>query len=148
MRYFAYGSNMDRERMSERGVRFSRREWAILEGYRLVFNKIASRDRKEGYANIVKDKDSHVEGVLYEIVDEDIEKLDRYEGYSHHYYRQKLKVKLASGETVEVLVYIAKEDMTAEGLKPTKEYLNHLLKGCDILSKEYCEKLRNIETID
>ena len=45
-------------------------------------------------------------------------------------------------------MYIAKEDMTAEGLKPTKEYLNNLLKGCDILSKEYCEKLRNIETID
>jgi len=148
MRYFAYGSNMNAERMRERGVRFCRRERAILEGYRLVFNKIASRDRKEGYANIVKDKDSHVEGVLYEIVDEDIQKLDRYEGYPCHYDRQKLKVKLAGGETVEAVVYIANEKMTAEGLKPTKEYLNHLLKGRDILSKEYCEKLRNTETID
>jgi len=34
MRYFAYGSNMDGDRLRERGVSFSRRQRAVREGYR------------------------------------------------------------------------------------------------------------------
>ena len=148
MRYFAYGSNMDGDRLRERGVSFSRRQRAVLEGYRLVFNKRSSRNPREGYANIVKDEDGVVEGILYEIADGDIKKLDRYEGYPQHYERQKVKVRRHSGGVVEAVVYIARQEMTAEGLKPTREHLNHLLKGCDLLSKEYCEKLRNTPTLD
>ena len=121
---------------------------AVLEGYRLVFNKRSTRNPREGYANIVKDESSVVEGILYEIAEEDIERLDRYEGYPYHYYREKVRVRLPNGDTVEATVYIARQEMTAEGLKPTREYLNHLLKGCDLLSKEYCEKLRNTSTLD
>ena len=148
MKYFAYGSNMDGDRLRGRGVSFSRREWAVLEGYRLVFNKRSSRDPKEGFANIVKDEGGLVEGILYEIAEEDIEKLDKYEGYPQHYDRQRVKVKMQSGEAVEAAVYIAKQEMTAEGLKPSRKYLNHLLKGCDLLSKEYCEKLQSTPTLD
>ena len=39
MKYFAYGSNMNSERVKERGIIFSKREYGILEGFRLVFNK-------------------------------------------------------------------------------------------------------------
>ena len=148
MNYFAYGSNMDGDRLRERGVSFSRRQRAVLEGYRLVFNKRSSRNPREGYANIVEDEGCVVEGILYEIADEDIEKLDRYEGYPQHYDRQKVKVRLQSGDVTEAAVYIARQEMTAEGLKPSREYLSHLLKGCDLLSKEYCKKLRNTQTLD
>ena len=34
------------------------------------------------------------------------------------------------------------------GIKPSREYLRHLLKGCDLLSEDYCKKLKKIETID
>jgi gamma-glutamylcyclotransferase (GGCT)/AIG2-like uncharacterized protein YtfP len=105
-------------------------------------------DPREGLPNIVKDEGGLVEGILYEIVDEDIEKLDKYEGYPQHYYMQRVKVKLQGGEVVEAAVYIARQEMTAEGLKPSRKYLNHLLKGCDLLSKEYCEKLRSTPTLD
>ena len=148
VKYFAYGSNMNIVRMRERGIRFSKREWAVLEGYRLVFNKIASRNRMEGYANIVEDRGNYVEGILYDIADEDLKKLDKYEGYPQHYDRKKLKVRLVNGETVKAVVYVAQQEMTSDELKPSKDYLNHLLKGCDLLSKKYCEKLKNVETID
>jgi cation transport regulator ChaC len=148
MKYFAYGSNMDCDRLRERGVRFSRREKAVLEWYRLVFNKRSTRNPGEGYANIVKDEGGVVEGILYEIADKDIERLDRFEGYPHHYDRRKVEVRLQSGEVVDAVAYIANRKMTAEGLKPSRGYLNHLLKGCDLLSKEYCEKLRNTPTLD
>lgn len=148
MRYFAYGSNMNSERLRERGVNFSKREHAILESWMLEFNKIASRNPKEGYANIVKDKKSIVEGILYTVQKSDIEKLDRYEGYPNHYERIKVRVKLDDGEEVEAITYVANPNRVKEGLKPCREYIDHLLKGCDLLSKEYCERLRKRGTLD
>ena len=138
--------------MRERGVNFSKREYAILEGWKLEFNKIASRNPKEGFANIVKTKNSVVEGVLYTVQESDIEKLDKYEGYPNHYEKIKVRVKLKNGEEVETIIYIAKSiaksNKVRKGLKPSKEYLNHLLKGCDLLSKEYCKRLKRWQTLD
>ena len=148
MKYFAYGSNMDPEQMKERKVNFSKRERAILKGWRLEFNKVASRNPKEGYANIVPDVEGVVEGVLYEIQDSDLKKLDECEGYPNHYYKIKVKVELDNGQKVEAITYIAQADKVKSGLKPTKEYLNHLLKGCDVLSEDYCKKLKEWETLD
>jgi gamma-glutamylcyclotransferase (GGCT)/AIG2-like uncharacterized protein YtfP len=147
MKYFAYGSNMDPERMRERGVKFSIREHAILEGWRLEFNKMASRNPYEGYANIMRDKRCVVEGIIYEIPSSDIAKLDCCEGYPFHYDKIKVRVKLDSGQEVEAVTYIAQPDKIRSGLKPSKEYLNHLLKGCNILPEEYCARLRERETL-
>jgi len=78
LKYFVYGSNMDPERMRRRGIRFSRREHAVLEGFRLEFNKVSSRNTREAYANIVKDAESVVEGILYEIEESDLRRrIDR-----------------------------------------------------------------------
>jgi gamma-glutamylcyclotransferase (GGCT)/AIG2-like uncharacterized protein YtfP len=148
MKYFAYGSNMDPKRVKERRIRFSKREHAVLEGFKLEFNKVSALNPKEGYANIVEDKNEIVEGILYEIEDEDINKLDKFEGVPRHYRRINLRVKLDSQEIVEATTYIAQTDMTRQGLKPTKQYLNHLLQGCDLLSQEYCDKLKKMETLD
>jgi len=148
MKYFAYGSNMNPDRMKQRGIKFTQREWAILKNWRLEFNKIASRNPKEGYANIVRDSNEAVEGVLYEISEKDVKKLDKWEGYPTHYDRTIVKVNLKDGREIDALVYIAQPDKVRNGLKPTREYLAHLLKGCDLLSKEYCEILRKIEVLD
>jgi gamma-glutamylcyclotransferase (GGCT)/AIG2-like uncharacterized protein YtfP len=134
--------------MRERRINFSKREHAILEGWRLEFNKVSSKNPKEGYANIVKNENSVVEGILYEISDSDLKTLDKYEGYSSHYGRIKIIVKMDNGEKVEAITYIAKPDKVKDGLKPSREYLDHLLKGCDLLSEEYCKKLRKWETLD
>ncbi|MEM3422029.1 MAG: gamma-glutamylcyclotransferase family protein [Candidatus Hadarchaeum sp.] len=148
MRYFAYGSNMDPERMKERGIQFSKREHAILKGFRLEFNKITNRNTNEGKANIVDDDEKSLEGILYEIKDNDLEKLDKYEGCPKHYTKKDVNVILDNGKTVEAITYIAQPNMTRKGLKPTREYLIHLLRGCDLLSKEYCEMLKKVETLD
>ncbi len=148
MRYFAYGSNMDQKRMRDRGVEFTSRERAILKGWRLVFNKVANRNPKEGYANIVEDKDGVVEGILYEISEEGMGRLDDCEGHPDHYYREKVTVILDNGEEVKAITYIAQPKMERGGLKPTREYLNHLLAGCDLLSGGYCEMLKKWKTLD
>ncbi|WP_412710387.1 gamma-glutamylcyclotransferase family protein [Atrimonas thermophila] len=112
------------------------------------FNKVASRNPNEGYANIEKDDESRVEGILYTIRELDIEKLDRYEGYPDHYTKLKVRIKLDNGKEEEAIVYVANPKRVREGLRPSRDYLHHLLKGCDLLSEEYRDKLREWETLD
>lgn len=148
MKYFAYGSNMDPERMRERKINFSQRVHAALKGYTLRFNKAASRNPKEGYANIVPVDNGIVEGALYDISNPDITKLDRHEGYPDHYDRIHVMVQLDDGQKVEAITYIAQSDKVREGLKPSRNYLNHLLAAKDILSKSYYEKLESWEALE
>ena len=138
---------MNPERMKQRGINFAKREWAVLKGWRLVFNKIAYRNPKEGYANIVKDEKGTVEGVLYDVLEEDIKKLDRYECYPIHYNKITVKVNLKNGKEIDAITYIAQPDKIKDGLKPDREYLNHLLKGNDLLSEKYCERLKTWENL-
>ena len=133
--------------MRKRGIRFSRREHAVLEGFRLEFNKVSSRNTREGYANIVEDAESVVEGILYEIKESDLTKLDKFEGYPSHYRRTMVYVKLDDGERVEAITYTAQPEKVKSGLRPSNKYLSHLLRGCDLLSEEYCEKLKRIHTL-
>lgn len=109
--------------MGERGIKFSRREHAILKGWRLEFNKEASSNPEEGFANIVQDKKSVVEEILYEVQDEDLDELDKYEGRPNHYERINVKVKLDNGEEVEAETYIANPSRIKNGLKPRRKYL-------------------------
>lgn len=140
---------MNPERMRSRKIKFQKREWAVLKGWRLEFNKSASRKPDaEGYANIVEDQQEIVEGCLYDISEKDIENLDKYEGYPDHYKKISVNVNLKSSEEVEAITYIAQQNKVRDGLKPCKNYLSHLLKGCDLLSKEYCERLKKWETLD
>jgi len=146
--YFAYGSNMDPERMKKRIGYLPPRQKALLKGWKLVFNKVATRNPREGYANITKDEKETVEGILYEIEEQDLKKLDNYEGHPYHYDRKEMEVELEDGTKVKAWVYVANPNMVKEGLKPSREYLSHLLKGCDLLSEEYCEKLRSVKTLE
>ena len=77
MKYFAYGTNMDRKRLQERcpNARFISK--AILEDFRLIFNKL-------GVATIVEDDDFSTPGLLYELSNDDIKNLDRFEGFPNN----------------------------------------------------------------
>ena len=146
--YFAFGSNMSSERLTRRGVKFSRAFGAKLEGYELAFNKVASRADKEGFANIIPSNapEGGVEGVVYETTAAALNALDKYEGAPTNYYRQTLIVKNEAGREYVVVAYVAQTKMTAEGLLPSREYLNHLLGGKRYLSAAYHAKLVAWET--
>lgn len=133
MRYFAYGSNISTNRMIDRGIKYSNREFTILNGYKLVFNKKASKG-DYSFANIEISNTDHVEGYIYEISDSDILVLDKFEGYPNHYNRIYLK-------EINAIVYIANDNKVVEGLKPQKEYLDLILEG--EFSKEYHKKLQS-----
>ena len=137
---------MDESRMKGRGVEFSTREQAVLEGYKLIFNKKATAGNYS-FANIQKDEDHIVEGVLYNVTAEGITKLDKYEGYPKNYDKIEIEV-VADFKRIYAIAYIANEDKLVENLLPTKEYLNHILKGKDLLSDSYYQRLLNIKTVE
>ena len=147
MRYFAYGSNMKKEQMLDRRMNFSNRISASLLGYKLVFNKVSGDNSRVGYANVVECEDSIVEGILYEIKNNDLCFLDRFEGYPNHYIRRKINVQLSDETITDAIVYIAHENKTSNLVKPTKEYLDRLLCGQKYFSVEYFKKLKNTKVL-
>lgn len=151
MYYFAYGSNVSAYRMlNERNVNFTSRKFAVLEDYKLVFNKVSKNNANLGFANIMESKGDFVEGALYELNVNDIYIIDKFEGASSkivHYYRKVIDV-ICDNQKVQAIVYIANPIMIRENIKPDKNYLNYILEGKDIFSKEYYEILLNTSTLD
>ena len=74
--------------------------------------------------------------------------LDHWEGVADgHYERRTVPVvRTDTGETVEAITYVAL--MTGEGLRPTRDYLGHLLAGRDLLPSDYWDRLGATPTLD
>ena len=74
--YFAYGSNMNPDRIRERipGARLVGK--AIIKGWKLA---------ERLYADIERSRGARVEGVLYLVNETERFRLDSYEGYPHIY---------------------------------------------------------------
>jgi len=142
--YFAYGSNMNPSRMTERGVEYSAKFAGKMDGWILAFNKTASGKVGIGYANIIPKKQSSVEGVIYQTDDTSIEKLDVFEGFPKHYQRKTMPVKSVEG-VFDCVVYVANAEKTQDGLLPEKDYVEHLLKGKEFLSEDYFKSLQNVQ---
>jgi cation transport regulator ChaC len=145
--YFAYGSNIDPERLKGRSVNFLHAEHGALEDYALSFNKRSKKFFDRGFANVTPSVGEHVEGVLYQVTEEDLLKLDKFEGCPTHYERVSLPIVAKTG-LVTAYVYVAKKEWIVEGLKPTKEYLNHLMKGKEFFTEPYFNRLKTIPTTD
>jgi gamma-glutamylcyclotransferase len=135
--YFAYGSNMDTPQMQQRLEAVRIVGQARFKGYRLVFDKI-SKDRT-GKANLLKDEQSEVWGVVYEMTDEQMRKLDSFE---RGYDRAKVEVELDNGKRLQVYTYISEK--RDPSLRPKTEYVNTIINGANKhgLPKEYIRKLQ------
>ena len=151
--YFAYGSNMNPARLVDgrlkpKGVVMGRRVAGRMDGWRLTFDKIARAPQGSGAGNIVRATGEVVHGTLNELPVAGFDVLDVWEGVAGgHYERQIVPVWCGdTGETVQAITYVAL--LVGEGLKPTREYLAHLLAGRDLLPAEYWHELNAIETFD
>jgi gamma-glutamylcyclotransferase len=151
--YFAYGSNMNavrlfEERLKPEGVAMGERVAGRLDGWRLAFNKRARTPPGAGAGNIVPVAGESVHGTLNLLPARGFEILDRYEGVAGgHYERRIVPVARAdTGATIEAVTYVALQ--VGEALRPTRDYLGHLLAGRDLLPDDYCAWLRATLTID
>ena len=107
--YFAYGSNMDEMRMKER---LGCEEYAIigkgvLKGYTLESNKANLNLSSTDNPNIVQNKDYSIDGMVFELNDKNITKLDFSMGLvSGHSYRKPVQIETEKG-MLECYIYVA-----------------------------------------
>ena len=150
--YFAYGSNMCAKRIKKRlardGETYISRRPAVLKGKKLVFNKKSRTNPKVGYASFIDDENYNLYGALYELNMNAIYSLDSYEMYPHYYRRIMLEVEAEDLGKVEAWVYLANPAKTAQGLSPTKEYVEYMLMAEDVLPEHYVEFIKSIKTMD
>jgi len=140
-RYFAYGSNMNPDRVRERGLEVISAEGAILRGYRLNFDKHAAAHEGCGHASVARSADDLVEGVLYLLrAPDEIAKMDRFERAPVNYSREVAWVETASG-VLATWIYFANPAVLRPGLRPPRDYLAHLLAGRPYLSPGYHARL-------
>ena len=139
--YFAYGSNMNATRVRQRQMGFEDAFPGQLAGYRIAFNKRSLKYPGAGAANVMVSRGEKTEGVVYRLTEPgQITKMDTFEGYPRHYDRRMLSIETRYGK-ITAWVYIANATFVAEGLKPARWYLNHLLLGREYLSTAYFDVL-------
>lgn len=151
MLYFAYGSNMDLDQMKSRCPSARFYGVAELRDHQLAFTR-KSRKRGCGVADVITAKGKSVWGVVYEISEQDIDYLDRAEGYqpgrqSNAYLREERVVFLNGNEQspLSVAIYIANKEKNPP--LPNQEYKDLLIKGARFwrLPEDYIKN--TLETI-
>jgi gamma-glutamylcyclotransferase (GGCT)/AIG2-like uncharacterized protein YtfP len=126
MHYFAYASNLSRKQMAERTPGSKPKFSAVLPNYRLIFVGW-SRQWKGGVASIKPFKGDKVKGAVYEISENDLKKLDKYEDYPTTYNHLNVMVWTDDGDPMEAITYI-KNEQSPEA-KPSPEYLAVIRQG-------------------
>jgi cation transport regulator ChaC len=146
--YFAYGSNMNPERVTARGLTFDTVRPGVLPGVRLTFDKQSREHPRSGHANLTFDPNGQVEGVLYQLRgSEDIVLMDRFERTPINYSREIVEVQ-AAGEAVLAWTYFANPAVIGSNLRPERAYLAHLLAGRAYLSDSYHAFLATTVCVD
>lgn len=134
MLYFAYASNLSKEYMYSRCPEATPIKKVVLRNYKLRFNQLA---------DIIKKEDEVVLGALYVISKEDLEKLDKLEGYPDLYDRIIVEVEDEKGNKYDAFVYT----MVEKSLElPPDHYYEILVKGYEDwdLPKEHLERAKEI----
>jgi SAM-dependent methyltransferase len=125
---FAYGSNLDAERMTARVPSARLVGRSRLEHHELRFHKRGSKDGT-GKANAFRSDadDAAVHGVVYEIDERGLASLDAHEG---GYERRLLSLAVEErGERVDAWVYLARPETIDDALAPEAWYVAHVLAG-------------------
>lgn len=143
--YFAFASNMSKRKMLSRVGNFESREGATLKNYCLKFNLDWKNDGY-GYASIAPQENSVVHGALYTLKPVAMENNDQeHVKRGGHYRRITVSVTRNSGEVVEAFAYKANDEyINDSAVKPSREYLETILEGSDILPDSHVQTLREM----
>lgn len=151
MLYFAYGSNMDWVQMKERcpSARFVC--IATLPDHRLAFTR-RSKNRGCGVADAVLERGKRVWGVVYEIEDVDVGRLDTSEGYQpgravNSYRREERHVFIDGDERRPLVIFSYFANRQKKPPPPNSQYKQLILTGALHwhLPDDYVEELRAME---
>ena len=123
MYYFAYASNLNQKQMRERCPDSKPEFTATLPNYKLVFVGW-SRQWRGGQASIRLFRDGKVRGAVYDVSEQCLRQLDKYES---SYDSLKVTVFDEDGESIQAITYI--KSGQSEEAQPSPEYLSVIQQG-------------------
>jgi cation transport regulator ChaC len=143
---FAYGSNMDLVQMRERCPN-SPLSPVVAEarGWKLCFPRRSDR-RKGGVGSVMQDKSASVWGVVFVVTQQDLERLDGFEGIpTGAYKREPINVFDRHGTAMKVWVYKAMPQESGD-FKPHRDYIALYVRGATHfdLPPEYVKSLEEL----
>lgn len=145
--YFAYGANMHEATFRvRRGIRPSECRPGRIAGYRLRFNLDGRPKGKAAPANLCRDPDGEVWGVLYRITRRDLVRLDSTEGVPGRGYRHVVvKASDDKGRLLDAVAYMARGQELDR--KPSLRYITLLREGARAhgLPDHYIRFLESVE---
>jgi gamma-glutamylcyclotransferase (GGCT)/AIG2-like uncharacterized protein YtfP len=149
MLYFSYGSFLDSETLKKHcpNAKFVCR--AVLPNWELQFNFLSSSYKGGGVTGIEPAVAKLVRGVVYEVSETEMLRLDQIEGIPEGiYYRQTILVVNDEGKVLPAGTY--RTTNPRGPYKPIKRYLALMIKGAKEhqLDLEYIKKLEAIDTAD
>jgi len=154
MLYFAYGSNLDWERMKERCPSAEFLCKASLPDYRIDFTR-KSDILNCGVADIIWDENNKAYGVVYRIDEVDLGKLDKREGYipqgdKNAYKRIETMVFEEDNREKPITAFtyeFVKKEFGKH--KPNRKYKDFIVNGAKFwkLPEDYINFLENIQTL-
>jgi len=138
--YFAYGSNLLRERLLDRCPNLRFVGGATMPSHRLTFDK-RSKDGS-GKCAFEPNDGEDVHGVLWSLPADELDLLDRHEGVGFGYERCTVIVSRTDGNKVETVTYRATKRQP--GLMPYDWYLALVVAGAmqQELPPHYIDQLR------
>ncbi|NMP31986.1 gamma-glutamylcyclotransferase [Thalassotalea sp. M1531] len=142
MKYFAYGSNMSFNRLSQRTPSVKRLGRYALTDHSLKFHKASHDGSGKCDAHYTRKSSDEIIGALYEINADEKPILDKIEGLGLGYELKWVKVTNEENETIDAFIYYA-TDINPE-LKPYSWYLNHVIVG----AKEIDVPIDYLKTIE
>ncbi|KAK3086844.1 hypothetical protein FSP39_024363 [Pinctada imbricata] len=145
--YFAYGSNLLRQRLLLMNPTAVYRDIAQLKDYGLHFISPSEFPRWRGGAASIEDKpNSSIWGVVWELGEADSDSLDRQESC---YDRLEVTVSSKEGKTYTCRTYKMKQGIYQPGVdnRPSPQYKDVIVRGArqNGLPSEYITELAKIE---
>ena len=112
--YLSYGSNCNFEQMAKRCPGAIKVGNVKLTGSRLALRR--------SFFTIIRDENVETECAVWKITSENIESLDRYEGYPVFYDKKQVMLKMDDGKSIEALIYVMQPQYERDYTLPTRKY--------------------------
>jgi len=139
--YFAFGSNLHPPQMAERCPASRVLQPGVLKGYRLAFSGYSTR-WEGGVATIVADPSREVQGLLYDLTEEDRRNLDRFEGFPTIYGRLRVNVVGRDGKLHSAMTY---QKQSSDTTPPSLSYFQQIWKAYRSLQLDEALLLQAVE---
>jgi len=143
--YFAFGANLSPEVLRQRHIRVFEQFNFVLDNTVLNFSQPGFY-KQHGYASADAAEHQVVYGIMYLILKRDAERMDYFEGVPVLRAHEKIFRQIEGKQ-----FYFYRAARAAEGLKPTREYLNYICDAyqqMDCVPNDYLESLKKTEVLD